>query len=355
MTRIDQPVEQRTGAVAQRLPAILRRAPSARRAGATGGLPSPQHPARPRVSRPLTADMPAPLAFATLARAPLERLGEAERLAAAELTPDMVHDLRVAARRLRALLAAFAPCLDGDAVNFLRGELSWAQHSLAAARDWDVFLQGCLAPLAAGRARSGLRLLLGAANRRREQAYLDVEKALARPRFARLVLRFRYWLDGLDPDGFDTGSDGGASATALSVTAVLGEALQRRYRKIAKADGHDEMSEDELHRLRLRVKKLRDLTDFAKPFYAKPLRDGRRHGRFAKRLNALQGELGALQDATVARDMIRALAVGMPAAAQDAAGFVAERQARIVAKQRRRSAAAWADFAELKKFWRKAL
>jgi CHAD domain-containing protein len=341
MTRSDQPAEQ-LGA-GPTLPRLLAgRRPSSRDAAALGHTRQSRPAARQQKAfRRLDIDMPAQLGFAALARAPLERLAEAEGIAAADLTPDLVHECRVAARRLRALLAAFSPSLDGDAVSFLRGELAWAQHSLAPARDWDVFLQGCLAPFANRRRNQpGARLLLDAANRAREQAYQGIEAALSQPRYRRLILKFRLWLDAFD---------GRSAGTAPTVGSVLTAALQSRYRKIAKADRHDERSEEELHRLRLRVKKLRDLVDFARSFYA-----GRRLSRFAKRLGVLQNELGALQDAAVARDLIGALAADAPAAAQEAARTVADRQAAFIAKQRGGCAEAWAALVELKRFWRRS-
>lgn len=55
--------------------------------------------------------------------------------------PDSVHQMRVAARRLRSGLKAFGPLVDENWANHLRTELAWAASSLGAARDTEVLLE----------------------------------------------------------------------------------------------------------------------------------------------------------------------------------------------------------------------
>jgi CHAD domain-containing protein len=55
--------------------------------------------------------------------------------------PEGVHDLRVACRRLRSILAAFRPVLDRTATDPLRDELQVTGARLSAARDGEVALQ----------------------------------------------------------------------------------------------------------------------------------------------------------------------------------------------------------------------
>ena len=52
--------------------------------------------------------------------------------------PDAVHQMRVAARRLRSTLAAFAPVLDAERASSLREELAWLASELGAVRDTEV-------------------------------------------------------------------------------------------------------------------------------------------------------------------------------------------------------------------------
>jgi len=55
--------------------------------------------------------------------------------------PDAVHQMRVAARRLRSGLKAFGPLVDKDWAKHLRTELGWAAGELGVARDTEVLLE----------------------------------------------------------------------------------------------------------------------------------------------------------------------------------------------------------------------
>jgi CHAD domain-containing protein len=55
--------------------------------------------------------------------------------------PDSVHQMRVAARRLRSALATFAPLLDPEVSASLKDELRWVASELGAIRDTEVMLE----------------------------------------------------------------------------------------------------------------------------------------------------------------------------------------------------------------------
>ena len=55
--------------------------------------------------------------------------------------PDAVHQMRVAARRLRSALKTFGPLLDPEWAGSLRAELKWLADALAGARDNEVLLE----------------------------------------------------------------------------------------------------------------------------------------------------------------------------------------------------------------------
>ena len=105
--------------------------------------------------------------------------------------PHGVHDVRVACRRLRSILAAFRPVLDRTTTDPLRGELRRVGEELSGARDGEValaHLRGLVAgqppelvpgPVAARLQQSALREQAG--NRDRVRAALDD------PRYLRLV------------------------------------------------------------------------------------------------------------------------------------------------------------------------
>ena len=302
--------------------------------------PSPMPPA-PRGLRSapkrVARGLPASHAFALLAREPLERLSAYEGLAASDLGADAIHEMRVAARHLRALLAAFEGDLDKEAVVFLRGELAWLQHRLAPARDWDVFIANSLGPISADDA--GMSWLLAAARGKRDGAYAAARAALRHRRSARLILRFRFWLDSLDF----------ADPGRQKVDDVMAGYLRKHFRKLLQALRQGALSDAELHKLRLRMKKVSDIGLFAKPLYR-----GARRRRFMRRLAKLQASLGQRQDAVVARRLAMELGESAPDAAQRAVAILVGAETGRIAEQTARFDAASARLFRLKRFWRKS-
>ena len=63
--------------------------------------------------------------------------------------PDGVHQVRVAARRLRSILAAYRPVLDRTATDAVRDELQWLGRELSGTRDAEVSLEHLRALVAA--------------------------------------------------------------------------------------------------------------------------------------------------------------------------------------------------------------
>jgi len=305
--------------------------------------PSPSRPPMPPVLRGLRSapariarGLPASHAFALLARQPLERLAAHEGASADALGPDAIHDMRVAARHLRALLTAFEDRLDVEAVAFLRGELSWLQHRLAPARDWDVFIAKSLAPFSS--ADPGFAWLLAAARGKRDRAYAAAQAALNHRRYARLILRFRFWLDSLDF----------ADPGRQKVDRVIAGYLRTHFRKLLQALRQGVSSDLEMHRLRLRMKKVSDIGQLAKPLYR-----GARRRRFMRRLAKLQTSLGQRQDAVVARQLAMGLGKTAPEAAQRAIAAIVGAETLRIAEQAARFDATCARLFRLKRFWRK--
>src|SRR5262249_30698615 len=128
------------------------------------------------------------VAFAALRRqfgsflrhVPGARLGE---------DPEEVHDLRVATRRIRAVLREFADALPARAGRF-RDEFKWVAAALGAVRDLDVPLEW-LGPWAddpaGGPAASGV---VGVVEEQLGHARSELLSLLDSPRYARLTAGF---------------------------------------------------------------------------------------------------------------------------------------------------------------------
>jgi CHAD domain-containing protein len=277
---------------------------------------------------------------AIVAAEPGVRAGDAEA----------VHDLRVAARRLRATLRAFRPLFDRAATEPLRAELRWLGQLLGAARDGDVLTERLteavraeppglvVGPVAA---RVQQRLSSDAAHARAElTAGLDGD------RFAAL----RESLDRLAAGEF-----GPHDQRPRRLRRRARWALRRADRRldaaaVAPADplpgatGRDAL----LHEARKAYKQARYAVE------AVAAQDGKPARRLVKRLKSLQDLLGDHQDTIVTQHLLRehgmrafadgenAFTYGLLHARQQAAGERAlDGLTRVVRRARKDSVRRW--------------
>ena len=112
---------------------------------------------------------------------------------------EAIHQMRVAVRRLRAVLSAFAPTLPAEQRSWASRELRWFGDILGEARNLDVF-SAALLPTAreALPVASEFERLSVAAERRRSGAHAGVAKAIASTHYTEALLALLRWLDGDD-------------------------------------------------------------------------------------------------------------------------------------------------------------
>lgn len=301
----------------------------------------------------LEPEMSAAQAFVEIARNCLEQLRANEEPARQGEDPEGIHQMRVAVRRLRALVSIYRDDIDGAVHGYLSSELRWLQRQLGPARDWDVFLAGTLDPL---HVRLDTELSIESMRREaralRDAAHATAVAAMAAPRYTELLLKLELWLGN---GGWAAPIGPGEPPRALSgtVTAFAREVLQRRHKRLRKYGGkHAELREAELHRLRLLTKKMRYATEFFRELFPR---------KAAKRYHAalveIQETLGSLNDAVVSRQLIaeleRRMALSAPALAPRAAGVVLGWQAACINRDLQRVGAVWEDFVAAKPFWPK--
>jgi CHAD domain-containing protein len=225
--------------------------------------------------------------------------------------PDDLRRIRVAARRIRSLLRAARPLLDPTWAEPLRAELGWLGSVVGPTRDLDVLLahvRDVSVHFEPGEQFTLARAIHRLDEERRE-AYAETLDALAGERCEQLVLRLRLELPAPR-----------VRACTLT-TGALAAAEFRRLRKGVRRLG-GVATDDQLHDLRIRVKRARYAAELAER------RVGKGAARFVARAKVVQDVLGEHQDACVAEARIRLL-LGGPQGQRwaVAAGRLIERQA----------------------------
>lgn len=296
----------------------------------------------------LANDVTPRVAFGTVARACLRQLGGSEAAALLATDTEGVHQMRVALRRLRALMGAFRNHMNGDCHAELSRELRWLQRTLSPARDWDVFLSYTIPPV---RRRlpdePALARLAELAEAKRDAAYAEVQAALRSPRYTTLLLRLALWLDS----GRWAAADGDAVALDRPCRRFADRLLAKRHRRLRKLGRRENLSEGELHRLRLVAKKMRYVAEFFRSLYgSKPA------GGYIAALSELQDRLGSLNDAVVTDMLLAELGAGLEDSAAIDRGMALVRgwQARSVESEMGAFAEVWRRFERRKPFWRKS-
>ena len=257
-------------------------------------------------------------------------------------TPEPVHQMRVAVRRLRSALTVFRRAVHGDAagapwLDELTGQLKQLAARLGAARDWDVFLTETGADI--GTAFPGDRRIvsmLAAARRCQAAAYGGLRADLDAQAWTRLQVSLallplcRPWQ---------------AHIAAIPVEAYAGKALDRRSRHVlAPGSSLSGLSPHELHEVRKQAKRLRYATEIFAPHFAE-----RRVQKYLAKLERLQAVLGTVNDTAVAAGLMAQLGGGLDRAFAGGAvqGFGAGRAAHYSSRVDR----AWNRFTKASPFW----
>ena len=228
---------------------------------------------------------------------------------------DAIHDLRVATRRLRALLATYRPVLDPARSEPLRAELRWLGAEVGAARDAQVQHARLLRRLDA----LPRTLVRGPVRRRaRQELRAHVRAGLDRLRAAMDSSRYQRLLDELHDVADVPPVTGDAAGPAEHlVPGLVGRQVrrvQRTARRAAASSGSPD-GETALHDVRKAAKRARYAAESAAPVATRPAT------RLAARMREVQDVLGEHRDAVTAKALHRDLGSAAQAAGEDAFTF----------------------------------
>ncbi|HEX3721310.1 MAG TPA: CHAD domain-containing protein, partial [Nitrolancea sp.] len=205
-----------------------------------------------------------------------------------------LHDMRVAARRLRAALSLFSAFLPAE-FDYVGEELRWVASALGEVRDLDVQLGEISGWISQVDEPDGIALdaLLDELRRRRTASRERMLTVLNSERYERMTAEFTQLLSSRD-ESLDS-----SAANAIAPNLVF-----RRQRKFSrKADRIKPDSANEaFHAVRIDAKRLRYALEFLSPLYGKGVTD------YIRQLVAVQDLIGKHQDAVVAIENLRNLA-----------------------------------------------
>lgn len=207
-----------------------------------------------------------------------------------------VHQARVAIRRLRSDLRTAGPLLDKKAIEPLHRELDWLMSSLGEVRDLDVLLARLREDVKRLEAadRAAAEVVLDQAREDRAAAYERLRSDLRTPRCAALLEGIARIATNPPLRGRD-GQKPAAKVLPRLVRAPVRD-LRREVRKLGPVP-----DDEDLHRIRIRVKHLRYATELAAPAV------GQKARKASRKLARMQDVLGEHNDARLALMRLRDL------------------------------------------------
>ncbi|HWB21707.1 MAG TPA: CYTH and CHAD domain-containing protein [Gaiellaceae bacterium] len=237
--------------------------------------------------------------------------------------PDELHDMRVAVRRLRAILRAARSVFRGTFAGETRAALKELGSSLGAVRDLDVliaYIRAETASLPAGE-RPLVEPLVAVLEEERAEARVALLSALRDPGYFALLDRLQLAV-------------GGRELSGKSVS--LQKVARREHRKLVKAVRRlDQNPADaELHQIRIKAKHARYAAELAATSHPKHVQ------AYIKRAKELQDVLGTHQDAVVAE---RRISDAGRKAKKTSTALVAGRLAQLQVERRKQARKSFPD------------
>jgi CHAD domain-containing protein len=216
--------------------------------------------------------------------------------------PDAVHQMRVAARRMRSALQAFGRLINRDRTRHLTAEVKWMAGELSGARDAEVMAERSAAILADLPEDLVLGPVAAALTRSFERRQADAREVALAALNSDRYLALHDAIDALLADPPFT------RAATRSKSRELPKSVARAYRRVASSMDDalsrpaGEQRDVALHEARKATKRLRYATEAIKSTQGKPAK------RLQRRLKKVQKLLGEHQDTVVARPILRELA-----------------------------------------------
>lgn len=259
-------------------------------------VPEEEQPERPGPALRPSDDILSELGRRLL-RSNFQRLLSQERGAREDKDIEYVHQMRVATRRLRAILQIISEVAPEKQVRYFRKELQYVARALSPVRDCDVFLEqvGNYCATLPEEERSGMKVLNDALQRDRVEARYNMLSFFESERYRQFRHDFAVFMTD-DAREWDT---------TLRVRDLAGSIIWRRYEALRAHEvecnangGIQRLGEEPLHMIRISGKRLRYVLEVFEGAF------GSGTERALKPLKDVQEHLGGLQDIAVATEYL---------------------------------------------------
>jgi CHAD domain-containing protein len=251
------------------------------------------------VDTEITAQMPAPVAVATVLLRLLDTIELNVDGVLRDIDTEFLHDLRVAVRRTRSAVKLLGDVLPSGLAGHYAAEFKWLGDLTTPTRDLDVHLLGfgAMTEHLADGSPADLEPFRAFLVRRRAREFRRLSAALRSPRFRAITEGWRKALLEV--------RDARRPRKPMTTAGLAVTRTGRVFRKVAARGGAITAASppESLHNLRKRSKELRYLLEFFAPLY-----DPLVYRKVLGDLKQLQDCLGEFQDSQVQREEIHAMA-----------------------------------------------
>jgi CHAD domain-containing protein len=238
--------------------------------------------------------MSAGRAFTLIGRSCLRQL-VANEPATIKRDAEALHQMRIALRRLRAAISLFSDVVSDNRVETIKTELRWLGREFGPARDLDSFLIEVLKPLRKQQPKEpGLVSISKMFRRERLKGYRRAQEAVQSARFRTLVLDTAEWIEA---GPWSTSEEPMTSPRReMPVEIHAAEQLSQRRKRIRRRGTEiGDLSPEQLHRMRIQIKKARYAAEFFSSVYQSK-KAAKRCEKFLSCLKQLQNCLGGFND-----------------------------------------------------------
>lgn len=214
--------------------------------------------------------------------------------------PEGVHQMRVAARRLRGHLRTFSALVEPQWAEGIIEELRWLARALGEVRDLDVLVARLLE--ASADVGEAIAPMLDVLDERRSKARRSLKGVLSSDRYVALLDRL------INDVQQPVLNDSALRSCRSALPRLVGETWEPLA--VAVKELYEEPSDERYHRVRIQAKRTRYAAEAAAPCLGRQA--GRDALRFALHAEEVQNVLGARQDGVVTRQALLGEAARRP-------------------------------------------